>query len=158
MLLLVTVYLQGTESVNATSRVSTKEDVSAKKTKPGEVLSTPHHLKGNSLSPCNLPIDQANLADQASPRLKDDKSGCAATEVLGTKSSIRSRRKNSTLASKVKRLKIEDDHVIELKLTWEQAQGLLRPPPNYVPGVVVIEGVEFEEYEVLYFHLGSYLT
>lgn len=149
MLLLVTVYLQGTESVNATSRVSTKEDVTAKKTKPGEVLSTPHHLKGNSLSPCNLPIDQANPADQASPRLKDDKSGCEATEVLGAKSSIRSRRKNSTLASKVKRLKIEDEHVIELKLTWEQAQGLLRPPPNYVPGVVVIEGVEFEEYEVL---------
>ena len=37
---------------------------------------------------------------------------------------------------------------MELKITWEEAQGLLRAPPNQVPNVLVIEGFEFEEYEV----------
>lgn len=79
-----------------------------------------------------------------------DKSGYIATEALGAKSSISRKRKNTTLGSKSKRLKIENEDVIELKLTWEEAQGLLRPPPNNVPSVVVIEGYEFEEYEVPY--------
>ncbi|ESR62467.1 hypothetical protein CICLE_v10014219mg [Citrus x clementina] len=88
----------------------------------------------------------AELADPSSWS-KVDKSGYIATEALGAKSSISRKRKNTTLGSKSKRLKIENEDVIELKLTWEEAQGLLRPPPNNVPSVVVIEGYEFEEYE-----------
>lgn len=38
--------------------------------------------------------------------------------------------------------------MIELKVTWEQAQGLFRPPPNDVPKIVMIEGYEIEEFEV----------
>lgn len=52
------------------------------------------------------------------------------------------------MGSKSKRLRIDNEDLIELKLTWEEAQGLLRPPPNRVRSVVVIEGLEFEEYEV----------
>lgn len=81
-----------------------------------------------------------------SPWSKVDKSGYIAKEVLEAKSS--KKRKSSTLGSKSKRLRIENEDVIELKLTWEEAQGLLRPPPDLVPSVVVIEGFEFEEYEV----------
>ncbi|WOL04873.1 B3 domain-containing protein [Canna indica] len=58
-----------------------------------------------------------------------------------------SKKKASTLGSKIKRLRIENDESMELKLTWEEAQELLRPPPNSSPSVVVIEGHEFEEYE-----------
>ena len=54
------------------------------------------------------------------------------------------------LGSKSKRLRIDNEDLIVLKLTWEEAQGLLRPPPNHVASVVVIEGFEFEEYEVWY--------
>ena len=125
-------------------------EVSVKKTKP-EVLSSPHQLKGHSVSPDISSIDQACSSDPASLRPKSDKSGNAAKEVLGAKSSFHNKRKTSTLGSKSKRLRIENEDLIELKLTWEQAQGLLRPPPNRVPSIVVIDGVEFEEYEVQHF-------
>ncbi|KAL5772538.1 hypothetical protein ACOSQ2_012462 [Xanthoceras sorbifolium] len=88
----------------------------------------------------------AELADP-SAWAKVDKSGYIATEALGAKSSSSRKRKNTTLGSKSKRLKLESEDLIELKLTWEEAQGLLRPPPNHIPSVVVIEGYEFEEYE-----------
>ncbi|KAJ6935374.1 B3 domain-containing protein [Populus alba x Populus x berolinensis] len=81
-----------------------------------------------------------------SPWSKVDKSGYIAKEVLEGKSSMR-KRKSSTLGSKSKRLRIENEDMIELKLTWEEAQGLLRPPPDHVPSIVAIEGFEFEEYE-----------
>lgn len=61
-----------------------------------------------------------------------------------------SKRKSSTVASKSKRLLIENEESIELKVTWEEAQELLRPAPNHVTSIVVIEGHEFEEYEVCY--------
>ncbi|OAY26100.1 B3 domain-containing protein Os07g0563300 isoform X2 [Manihot esculenta] len=91
--------------------------------------------------PTNGDVEMAD----PSPWSKVDKSGYIAKEVLEAKSS--KKRKSSTLGSKSKRLRIENEDVIELKLTWEEAQGLLRPPPDLVPSVVVIEGFEFEEYE-----------
>ncbi|KAG2685266.1 hypothetical protein I3760_10G117500 [Carya illinoinensis] len=88
----------------------------------------------------------AELADPSS-WYKVDKSGYIAKEVIGGKSSITRKRKSSTLRPKSKRLRIENEDLIELKLTWEEAQGLLRPSPNHAPSIVVIEGFEFEEYE-----------
>uniref|UniRef100_A0A2P2MA16 B3 domain-containing protein Os07g0563300 n=1 Tax=Rhizophora mucronata TaxID=61149 RepID=A0A2P2MA16_RHIMU len=87
----------------------------------------------------------AELADP-SPWSKVDKSGYIAKEVLEAKLSIK-KRKSSTLGSKSKRLRIDNEDMIELKLTWEEAQGLLRPPPDHPPSIVMIEGFEFEEYE-----------
>ncbi|XP_020221954.1 B3 domain-containing protein Os07g0563300 [Cajanus cajan] len=78
---------------------------------------------------------------------KVDKSGYIAKEALGSKSLISRKRKSSILGSKSKRLKIENEDLIELKITWQEAQGLLRPPPSHLPSIVVIEGFEFEEYE-----------
>ncbi|XP_038996994.1 B3 domain-containing protein Os07g0563300-like isoform X2 [Hibiscus syriacus] len=79
---------------------------------------------------------------------KVDKSGYIAKEALGAKVAVSRKRKNSSmLGSKSKRLRFDNEDLIELKLTWEEAQGLLRPPPNHVASVVVIEGFEFEEYE-----------
>ncbi|XP_043689046.1 B3 domain-containing protein Os07g0563300-like [Telopea speciosissima] len=77
---------------------------------------------------------------------KVDKSGYIAKEVSGAKASLPTKRKSSTLGSKSKRLRIENEDLIELKITWEEAQGLLRPPPNHFPNIVMIEGHEFEEY------------
>ncbi|KAK8607909.1 hypothetical protein V6N13_023354 [Hibiscus sabdariffa] len=88
----------------------------------------------------------AELADPSSWS-KVDKSGYIAKEALGTKLATPRKRKNSILGSKSKRLRIDNEDLIELKLTWEEAQGLLRPPPNHVAKVVLIEGFEFEEYE-----------
>nr|QNI23767.1 AP2/ERF transcription factor [Camptotheca acuminata] len=88
----------------------------------------------------------ANSADPATWS-KVDKSGYIAKEVVGTKSTLRIKRKKSILGSKSKRLRIENEDQIEVKLTWGQAQGLFRPAPNDVPSVMVIEGIEIEEYE-----------
>ncbi|XP_057828650.2 B3 domain-containing transcription repressor VAL2 isoform X2 [Cryptomeria japonica] len=57
------------------------------------------------------------------------------------------KRKSYTLGSKSKRLRIDNEDSLELKLTWEEAQDLLCPPPSAVRSVVMIEGHEFEEYE-----------
>ncbi|KAE8719842.1 HSI2-like 1 isoform 2 [Hibiscus syriacus] len=78
---------------------------------------------------------------------KVDKSGYIAKEALGTKLANHRKRKNTVLGSKSKRLRIDNEDMIELKVTCEEAQGLLRPPPNHVANVILIEGFEFEEYE-----------
>ncbi|KAE8688513.1 hypothetical protein F3Y22_tig00110984pilonHSYRG00161 [Hibiscus syriacus] len=89
-----------------------------------------------------------NHAEMADPSLwsKIDKSGHIAKESLGAKVEVSRKRKNIMLGSKSKRLRIHNEDFIELKLTWEEAQGLLHPPPNHVTSVV-IESFEFEEYE-----------
>ncbi|WJZ96306.1 hypothetical protein VitviT2T_015002 [Vitis vinifera] len=138
---------QGNETIKTGNGGSTHGDVSIRKTKTGEVALTNRHLKSSLGSPSFSSMDQSDLADPASAWSKVDKSGYIAKEALGAKSSIPRKRKNSTLGSKSKRLRIENEDLIELKLTWEEAQGLLRPPLNHVPNVVVIEGYEFEEYE-----------
>ncbi|KAI3966719.1 hypothetical protein MKW92_042174 [Papaver armeniacum] len=51
------------------------------------------------------------------------------------------------IGSKGKRLLMDTEDALELKLTWEEAQDLLRPPPTVKPSVVIIEDHEFEEYE-----------
>lgn len=89
----------------------------------------------------------AELVDPARLWSKVDKSGYIAKEVPGAKSPAPRKRKNSTLGSKNKRLRMDNMDLIELKITWEEAQGLLRPPSNHLPSVVIIEGLEFEEYE-----------
>lgn len=52
------------------------------------------------------------------------------------------------IGSKGKRLLMDTEDALELKLTWEEAQDLLRPPPTVKPSIVKIEDHEFEEYEV----------
>lgn len=49
---------------------------------------------------------------------------------------------------KNKRLLMNSDDALELRVTWEEAQELLRPPPNAEPTVVMIEDIEFEEFDV----------
>ncbi|MCL7039006.1 hypothetical protein MKW94_014581, partial [Papaver nudicaule] len=51
------------------------------------------------------------------------------------------------IGSKGKRLLMDTEDALELKLTWEEAQDLLRPPPTVKPSIVKIEDHEFEEYE-----------
>ncbi|XP_065020923.1 B3 domain-containing protein Os07g0563300-like isoform X4 [Musa acuminata AAA Group] len=93
------------------------------------------------------PSNPINAADKSSwPKFT--KAGFIQQDGPAARSlQVPSKRKASTLGSKSKRLRIENEESMELKLTWEEAQELLRPPPNSSPGIVVIEGHEFEEYE-----------
>ncbi|WJX43355.1 hypothetical protein P8452_30471 [Trifolium repens] len=57
------------------------------------------------------------------------------------------KKRTRNIGSKSKRLLIDSQDALELKLTWEEAQDLLRPPPEVKPSVVMIEDHLFEEYE-----------
>lgn len=43
---------------------------------------------------------------------------------------------------------MHSEDAMELRLTWAEAQELLRPPPSVTPTIVMIEDQEFEEYDV----------
>jgi hypothetical protein len=58
------------------------------------------------------------------------------------------RKRTRNIGSKSKRLLIDSLDAFELKLTWEEAQDLLRPAPSVKPSIVTIEDHDFEEYEV----------
>ncbi|KAJ7562575.1 hypothetical protein O6H91_03G075000 [Diphasiastrum complanatum] len=57
------------------------------------------------------------------------------------------KKKGRPLGAKSKRLRLDNADALELKITWEEAQELLRPPPGVVPSIVTVDGQEFEEYE-----------
>lgn len=61
--------------------------------------------------------------------------------------SLTDKKRSRNLCAKSKRLCMDNEDAFELKLTWEEAQDLLHPPPKAVPSIVMIEGHEFEEYE-----------
>ncbi|XP_022732167.1 B3 domain-containing transcription repressor VAL1-like isoform X2 [Durio zibethinus] len=57
------------------------------------------------------------------------------------------KRRTRNIGSKSKRLLMHNEDALELRLTWEEAQDLLRPPPSVRPSIVTIEDHEFEEYD-----------
>ncbi|CAJ1970772.1 unnamed protein product [Sphenostylis stenocarpa] len=56
--------------------------------------------------------------------------------------------KNQNIGHVSKRSLIHNDDVMELRVTWKEAQDLLCPAPSVKPSIVTIEDQEFEEYEV----------
>lgn len=63
------------------------------------------------------------------------------------------RKRTRNIGSKTKRLLIDSQDVLELKLSWEELQDMLRPPSGIEPSTVTIEDYEFEEYEVINFSI-----
>ncbi|XP_051128420.1 B3 domain-containing protein Os07g0563300-like isoform X2 [Andrographis paniculata] len=68
-------------------------------------------------------------------------------KVLDDKIISHSKRKNGNIPAKNKRLRFENDDVIDLKLTWKEAQMLLRAPAKTTPSLIIVDGFEFEEFE-----------
>ncbi|XP_021716770.1 B3 domain-containing transcription repressor VAL1-like isoform X2 [Chenopodium quinoa] len=56
------------------------------------------------------------------------------------------KKKMRNIGSKSKRLLINNEEAMEIRVTWDQAQDLLRPPPNANPSVIIVDDFEFEEY------------
>jgi hypothetical protein len=67
---------------------------------------------------------------------------------LDQKISALEKKRTRNIGLKSKRLLIGNDDSMELRLTWEEAQDLLRPPPSVNPSIVTIEDQVFEEYDV----------
>lgn len=63
------------------------------------------------------------------------------------------RKRTRNIGSKNKRLLIDSQDALELKLSWEELQDMLRPPSGIEPSTVTIEDYEFEEYEVMNFSI-----
>ncbi|XP_073136515.1 B3 domain-containing protein Os07g0563300-like isoform X2 [Henckelia pumila] len=115
------------------------------KNRSGEVISIHGDLNAKSQQRFP-PINQDAKSDPKSAG-SIVKSTFNAKKILETKPMAHNNRKNSTLGTKNKRLRIENEDIIELKLTWKEAQLLMRPPPKISPTVFVIDGFEIEEFE-----------
>lgn len=76
----------------------------------------------------------------------DPKDGLQPTSML-----VPERKKSRNIGLKSKRLLIDSQDALELKLNWEVAQDMLCPPLSEKPSIVSIEDHEFEEYEVRIF-------
>ncbi|XP_024992693.1 B3 domain-containing protein Os07g0563300 isoform X2 [Cynara cardunculus var. scolymus] len=64
------------------------------------------------------------------------------------KISIRAKRKKGAkTGSNCKQLKLNGEEILQLNVTLEQVQELLQPPLINAPTIVVVEGVEFEDYQ-----------
>ncbi|KAF7833839.1 B3 domain-containing transcription repressor VAL1 isoform X1 [Senna tora] len=61
--------------------------------------------------------------------------------------SVSEKKRTRNIGHKSKRLLIHSEDALELRLTWEEAQDLLRPPPSVKPSIVTIEDHVFEEYD-----------
>ncbi|ONM58478.1 B3 domain-containing transcription factor VAL3 [Zea mays] len=131
---------QATKPANgalATSEANGK--VSAPDSSPNAAVSRQNKL--NTETKSSSPVEQATA-------LKMDKDGLTQKEGPGTGSSSPGsvKRKTTILGQKNKRLRMDNEESMELKITWEEAQELLRPPPK-APSIVIVDGHEFEEYE-----------
>jgi len=103
-----------------------------------------HSIKGAAdLHPSSLYDHHMNSADGDVSWNKADKFGGRPDE--GSLQFLQKRSRN--IGSKSRRFLIDAEDAMELKLTWEEAQELLRPAPTAKPTVVMIEDYEFEEYD-----------
>uniref|UniRef100_A0A804MU37 B3 domain-containing transcription repressor VAL2 n=1 Tax=Zea mays TaxID=4577 RepID=A0A804MU37_MAIZE len=103
-----------------------------------------HSIKGAAdLHPNSLYDHHMNLVDGDVSWNKADKFGSRPDE--GSLQFLQKRSHN--IGSKSRRFLIDAEDAMELKLTWEEAQELLRPAPTAKPTVVMIEDYEFEEYD-----------
>ncbi|KAI7984252.1 B3 domain-containing transcription repressor VAL2 [Camellia lanceoleosa] len=60
---------------------------------------------------------------------------------------IPGKKRARNIGFKNKRLLMHGKDAMELRLTWEEAQELPRPPPSAKPTIVMIEDQEFQEYD-----------
>ncbi|XP_010252058.1 PREDICTED: B3 domain-containing transcription repressor VAL2-like isoform X2 [Nelumbo nucifera] len=100
-------------------------------------------LKGRTVPHLNALSEHLSSADGDINWHKTEKHGSRTNEGPALQPMKRSR----NIGSKSKRLLIDSEDALELKLTWEEAQDLLRPPPSVKPSIVMIEDHVFEEYE-----------
>lgn len=106
-------------------------------------------LKGNMDPQLNLLPGYFNQPGNDTSWQKAEKQDDKSRECLLLSSMLVPERKRTrNIGSKSKRLHIDCQDALELKLTWEEVQDLLCPPPTVKPSKFMVEDHEFEEYEV----------
>ncbi|XP_031485333.1 B3 domain-containing protein Os07g0679700-like isoform X2 [Nymphaea colorata] len=90
----------------------------------------------------------SQVATTGNGRVAAEKNGGRSKEEVQLQHfQVQEKKRARNLGSKSKRLIIDKHDAMQLKITWEEAQDLLRPPPSVKPSIVMIEDHEFEEYE-----------
>ncbi|KAL3752509.1 hypothetical protein ACJRO7_013206 [Eucalyptus globulus] len=87
-----------------------------------------------------------NDGDTRCNKMEDDV-GRTCEDPAQQASPIPEKKRTRNIGSKSRRMLIHNEDVLELRLTWEEAQDLLRPPPCVKPSIVTVEGHIFEEYD-----------
>ncbi|KAJ4980159.1 hypothetical protein NE237_010939 [Protea cynaroides] len=104
-------------------------------------------LKGSTDPHLSAMSDHLSSADVDIGWHKGEKHGSRTNESLQLSTLGPEKKRTRNIGSKSKRLLIDSEDALELKLTWEEAQDLLRPPPSVRASIVMVEDQEFEEYE-----------
>ncbi|VFQ80109.1 unnamed protein product [Cuscuta campestris] len=100
-----------------------------------------------SNSTCSTETPLSGATDnQAMPKHEKD-GGNETDNFLQRNGIVPEKKKIRNIGCKNKRLLIHTEDAMELKITWEEAQDLLCPPPNVNPTIIMIEDCEFEEYD-----------
>ncbi|XP_038707113.1 B3 domain-containing protein Os07g0679700-like isoform X2 [Tripterygium wilfordii] len=127
-----------------TSTSGTVENLSAENVY-SDLYKTP---KGSTGPHLNVLNERLSLAEGDNGRNKGENlgGGIFGDSVLRMVQ-ISEKKRTRNIGSKNKRLLMHSEDALELRLTWEEAQDLLRPPPGVKPSVVTIGDHEFEEYD-----------
>lgn len=128
------IYKQGCGLTNGTST----EDTSS-----SGVTENPPSINGSSC-PSLIPQELNGMPENLSSQKSETNGGRIGDDPARVKEKKRTR----TIGAKNKRLLLHSEESMELRLTWEEAQDLLRPSPSAKPTIVVIEEKEIEEYDV----------
>lgn len=107
-----------------------------------------HSTKGNGEPHLNGHPRPPHLSPGAAGLLKTENGEITNNNSLDQKISSLEKKRTRNIGLKSKRLLIGNEDAMELRLTWEEAQDLLRPPPRVKPSIVTIEDQVFEEYDV----------
>lgn len=105
------------------------------------------HMNKGSKDP-HLNSSEHHLAEWDMYMHNSENNGHRTREDLLQPVSNSEKKRTRNIGPKSKRLLMHSEDVLELRLTWEEAQDLLRPPPSVKPSIVTIEDHEFEEYDV----------
>ncbi|GAB2286186.1 hypothetical protein Dimus_020612 [Dionaea muscipula] len=102
-------------------------------------------LKGSTDHLNALP-KQSKVVEEGPHWNKSEKFKQKVDEDFWPEAAVGSGKKARNVGSKSKRLLMHSEDALELKLTWEETQDMLRPPPSVQPNIVMIEEFELEEY------------
>ncbi|XP_041996547.1 B3 domain-containing transcription repressor VAL2-like isoform X1 [Salvia splendens] len=103
-------------------------------------------LKG-SRSPSMTLFPKHVFPGNISPQITEMNVCKSGGDNLSTQALVPSERKRRNIGTKSKRLLIDSHDSLELRLSWEEVQDLLRPPPTVKPSTVSVEDHEIEEFD-----------
>ncbi|CAA3005969.1 B3 domain-containing transcription repressor VAL2 isoform X1 [Olea europaea subsp. europaea] len=103
-------------------------------------------LKGSRNSSMNMP-SKHYYGRNSSPLITEKNGSKAGDGMLPQSLPLPDHKRSRNIGSKSRRLHIDSQNALELKVSWEEVQDMLRPPLSVKPSTATIEDQEFEEFE-----------